>query len=235
MPSRECAVDFGVFLEDCFFVGHVTLFSHFTFSTDRMRTRPPQRPRKKSRASSPFESSASQCPSIFARVPVGASRNSSDRFSCVRSGEFAKERGPGGARASHFTTERRTSLATPTLSRTAQKARPRRRRRGAPARRTRRTRLVSGAARPISFSPFKARPPSLRASPHRSVARAAPFADAPRLPEPPSRHIPWLTKARFPPSCAITAPAWSRCVPDHPRAPCERHRRSSGVPSAARF
>ena len=96
-------------------------------------------------------------------------------------------------------------------------------------------RLVSGATRLISFSPFKARPPSLRASPHRSVARAAPFADAPRLPEPPSRHTPWLTKARFPPSCAITAPAWSRCVPDHPRAPCERHRRSSGVPSAARF
>ena len=95
------------------------------------------------------------------------------------------------------------------------------------ARRTRRNAsFPAPRARSVSHR-SKRDAPFLRASPHRTVARAAPFVDAPRLPEPPSRHPPWLTKARFPPSCAITAPAWSRCVPDPSRAPCEHHRRSS--------
>jgi hypothetical protein len=186
-----------------------------------MRTRPPQRPRKKARASSPTRvDSRVPVPIFFAVVCVLASlRKNEDQVARVLVSLHH--------RATHVprdpdTLEDRTKGAPRAVDAGVCATH-------APHR------LVSGATRLISFSPFKARPPSLRASPHRSVARAAPFADAPRLPEPPSRHTPWLTKARFPPSCAITAPAWSRCVPDHPRAPCERHRRSSGVPSAARF
>lgn len=202
-----------------------------------MRTRPPQRPRKKSRASSPTRV---ECQSVPIYLRQGSCWCESRLPSVFRSSVVCvlaslRKNEDQVARVLVSLHHRATHVPRdPDTLEDRTKGAPRAVDAGVCATHAPH-RLVSGAARLISFSPFKARPPSLRASPHRSVARAAPFADAPRLPEPPSRHIPWLTKARFPPSCAITAPAWSRCVPDHPRAPCERHRRSSGVPSAARF
>ena len=235
MPSRECAVDFGrisrrlLFRRSC----HI-IFTFHIFMTECELVPPKDREKNHAQARR-LESSASQCPSIFARVPVGASRDSPQFFAGVCVLGSLRKNEDQVARVLVSLHHRATHVPRdPDTLEDRTKGAPRAVDAGVCATHAPH-RLVSGAARLISFSPFKARPPSLRASPHRSVARAAPFADAPRLPEPPSRHIPWLTKARFPPSCAITAPAWSRCVPDHPRAPCERHRRSSGVPSAARF
>lgn len=236
MPSRECAVDFGrisrrlLFRRSC----HI-IFTFHIFMTECELVPPKDREKNHAQARR-LESSASQCPSS----PLSCSCWCESRLPSVflavvcvlaslrkNEDQVARVLVSLHHRATHVprdpdTLEDRTKGAPRAVDAGVCATH-------APHR------LVSGATRLISFSPFKARPPSLRASPHRSVARAAPFADAPRLPEPPSRHTPWLTKARFPPSCAITAPAWSRCVPDHPRAPCERHRRSSGVPSAARF
>ena len=233
MPSRECAVDFGrisrrlLFRRSC----HIILTFHI-FMTECELVPPKDREKNHAQArrleSSPVPS--------FAPVPSCwcESRLASVFRSCVRSGEFAKERGPGGARPRLTSPPSDARPSRPRHSRGPHKRCAARRRRGglrdaraAPPRFRRRA--------PDQFFAVQSATAFACASPHRSVARAAPFADAPRLPEPPSRHTPWLTKARFPPSCAITAPAWSRCVPDHPRAPCERHRRSSGVPSAARF
>ena len=116
------------------------IFTFHIFMTECELVPPKDREKNHAQARR-LESSASQCPSIFARVPVGASRDSPQFFAvqlCAFWRVCERTRTRWRASSSHFTTERRTSLATPTLSRTAQKVRRAPSTRGS-ARRTRRT------------------------------------------------------------------------------------------------
>ena len=99
MPSRECAVDFGrisrrlLFRRSC----HI-IFTFHIFMTESYSS-PPKTAKKITRKLAdssrvPVSAHLRLCP-----VPVGAVATPlSFSCSCVRSGEFAKERGPGGAR-----------------------------------------------------------------------------------------------------------------------------------------
>ena len=111
-------------------------------------------------------------------------------------------------------------------SRNARKARsrrgsPSRRARGALAPRVRarvpfRTRRAcpSSQGRDLFSVDLFSPPSTLRVPTARTPAASRTLTS----PAPPPRRLPrWPTKARSPPSCAITAPAWSRCAPDLPR------------------
>ena len=235
MPSRECAVDFGrisrrlLFRRSC----HI-IFTFHIFMTECELVPPPKDREKNHAQARRLESSASQCPSVFAGVPCWCVATPLSFRRCVRSGEFAKERGPGGARPRLTSPPSDARPSRPRHSRGPHKGARAPSTRGS-ARRTRRPPPRFRRRAPNHSTPFKARPRPLRASPHRSVARAVDQLTRPqRLPEPPEQtHT--HPKREVSALVCDNGSGMVKVRPRHPRAPCERHRRSSGVPARPVF
>lgn len=77
---------------------------------------------------------------------------------------------------------------------------------------TRHTRARLRRSHRFAFHASRRKQPACLSFPPR-LRRPAPSLTADQTPRTALRRpSTWLTKARFPPSCAITAPAWSRCV-----------------------